>query len=133
MTPQEGQDFFETYLTRWNAQDLEGISDLFEEPSLFVLPDRSIALATRQEALALLTLVFQGLNADNFEASRYASLEARSAGGGLAVLDVAGVDRLRKDGSLIETIDAHYILRRQAEGGWRIISAVVCEPGWRRG
>ncbi len=132
MSQAEAKDFFETYLAAWNGQDLEALSRLYDEPSTFILPDRSLPLADRAATVALMELVFQGLNADGFAASRYADLEARACGEGLAVLDVSAVERVRHDGSVIETIDAHYILRRQADASWRITAAVVCAPGWRR-
>ncbi len=131
MTPDEGRAFFEAYLRAWNAQDLEALSALFAEPSLFVLPQASLPLADRSATQALLKQVFDGLNADNFEKSRYAGVTARSCGDGLAILDATTVDRLRKDGSVIESIDAHYVLRRETDGAWRIVTVVVCAPGWR--
>ncbi|MEQ8653741.1 MAG: hypothetical protein RIC87_14865 [Kiloniellales bacterium] len=63
--------------------------------------------------------------------SRHAGVTARSCGDGLAVLDASSVERLRKDGSVIESIDAHYILRKEADGAWRIATALVSAPGWR--
>lgn len=133
MTPQEAEAFFEAYLKAWNAQDLEAVSALYAEPSIFVLPQASLPLADRAATLALLKQVFEGLNAESFEVSRCAKVTGRSCGGGLAVLDATSVDRLRKDGSMIESIDAHYVLRREADGAWRIVTAVVCAPGWRDG
>ena len=38
--------------------------------------------------------------------------------------------RLRKDGSLLEVIDGHYVARAE-QGAWLFNTAVACAPGWR--
>ncbi len=132
MTNEEATQFFKAYLAAWNAQDLTALCGFYAEPSVFVLPERSLVMEDMNGTLGALQAVFEGLRAQDFGHSTYNSLEARGCAEGLAVLDVSGVMRLRKDGSLIEKIDAHYVLRHDIEGGWRIVTAVVCTPGWRQ-
>ncbi len=132
MTKEEATQFFEAYLAAWNAQDFTALCGFYAEPSMFVLSERSILMEDMNGALALMETVFARLNADDFGRSTYESLEAQGCAEGLAVLDVSNVMRLRKDGSLIEKIDAHYVLRHDPDGGWQITTAVVCTPGWRR-
>ncbi len=91
-------------------------------------------MPNREATLGLLKLVFEGLNAENFSHSRcYAAVDAKPCSDSTAFLDATAVDRVRHDGSLIESIDAHYVLRCRDDDSWRIAVAVVCQPGWRQG
>ncbi|GAB5469644.1 MAG: hypothetical protein Kilf2KO_26740 [Rhodospirillales bacterium] len=130
MTHEDAKDFYEAYLAAWNAQDLIATSGFYGEPSCFVLPDRTVPLEDANATLGLLEMVFEGLHREDFERSTYESLTVRSCNPGVAALDVSGIARHRRDGSVIETIDGHYILRHQDDGGWRIAVTVVCKPGW---
>ena len=48
----------------------------------------------------------------------------------MAIVDAKEVARVRKDGSLIEVIDGHYVVRK-FDDGWRFTMAVSCTRGWQ--
>jgi hypothetical protein len=49
----------------------------------------------------------------------------------MAIADARNVRRLRRDGSAIEVIDGHYVLRKEG-GVWRFTVTVLCAPGWQK-
>lgn len=131
MTEEDAAEFYDAYLAAWNAQDLTALCGFYTEPAFFVLPERSIALEDENVTLGFLEQVFGRLNADDYLRSTYRSLSVQDCADGMAVLDVAGIERRRRDGSLIETVDAHYVLRHNEDGGWRMTVAVICAHGWK--
>ncbi len=74
--------------------------------------------------------VFAGLEVAGFSHSEVGPVTATPCGDGLAIVDAAKVRRLKADGSLLEEIDGHYVMRETDEG-WRFTVAVVCAAGWR--
>lgn len=133
MTEDDAIEFYEAYLAAWNAQDLTALTGFYYEPGLFVQPGHTLVLGDLDETLGALERVFEKLREDDFGKSTYKSLEVKDCAEGLAVLDVAGIKRWRRDGSLMEEVDCHYVLRHEPEGGWRIAVVVVCRAGWRQG
>ncbi len=127
----EAQLLFERYLECWNNRDLEGVASCFDEPSVFVLPSGAVPLADRQALVSLLQNLFAGLEKAGFSHTTIGSIEAKSCGEGLAILDAEGVDRIKQDGSLLESIDGHYVMRN-CEGQWRLVVAVACASGWQK-
>lgn len=126
----EAQSLFERYLDCWNRRDLDGVAACFGEPAMFVLPSGAVALPDRPALVALLKKVFAGLETDGFSHTTIGAVTATPCGDGLAVLDAADVRRIRRDGSLLEDIDGHYVMRR-SDGAWQLIVAVACNRGWR--
>lgn len=126
----EARALFDTYLSCWNDRNFEGIVQCFEEPATFVMPNGTFCLPDHQSLIALLKKVFADLEKENFSHSTVDEVNAKSCGNGLAVLDASGVKRLKHDGSLLEQIDGHYIIRK-TEGGWQFSVAVVCQSGWQ--
>lgn len=130
-TEQEIKALFERYLTAWNARDLATVADCYTEPSLFILPDASVPVQDNEAMINLLKLIFEGLEKEDFSHTEIEDVKACACGENLAVADASTVRRLRRDGSEIECIDAHYILRRTKDG-WRFTTAVVCSAGWQK-
>lgn len=121
---------FARYLEYWNARDVSATAACFTEPSMFVFPNGTIALPDHAALAALLKKVFIGLEAAGFSHSEVGSVTATPCGDGLAIVDASRVRRLKTDGSLLEEIDGHYVVRETDEG-WRFTVAVVCAAGWR--
>ena len=121
---------FSDYLDAWNARDFERIASCYAEPSVFVLPQQTVSLPDRAAMVQLLKRIFEDLEAHGFSHSTVGEIEASACGDGLAILDVRDVKRIREDGSILENIDAHYVIK-QINGSWRFVVAVVCRSGWR--
>lgn len=124
--------FYAGYLKAWNARDYAVLTDCFALPATFVSPAGTVCATDRTKLLLQLEATFDRLEADGFSHSELGALESRRCGEGMAVAEACGVRRLRTDGSLQESIDAHYILRREP-GGWRFVVSMACTPGWRQG
>lgn len=122
--------FFQRYLAAWNARDFDAIVKCYSEPCTFVFPDVTVTAADHAALRALLQKVFVTLEADDFSHTEIASVTARPCGETLAVVDATGVKRLRRDGSILEIIDAHYTTRK-SEDAWVFVTALVCAPGWQ--
>ena len=88
------------------------------------------SLSNRAEFVAFLTKLFAGLNDGGFSHSTAGRISAVKCNKNLAIMDVSNVKRLKGDGSVLEEIDAHYILTA-TDDGWKFAAAIVCEPGWR--
>ncbi|NKB54394.1 MAG: hypothetical protein GKR97_19675 [Rhizobiaceae bacterium] len=127
----EAQNLFEKYLDCWNNRDLEGVASCFDEPSVFVLPSGAVPLPNRQALVSLLQNLFAGLEKAGFSHTTIGSIEAKLCGEDLAILDAANVDRIKHDGSLLERIDGHYVMRN-CDGQWRLVVAVACTSGWQK-
>jgi len=121
---------YDRYLTAWNGRDFAGVADCFAEPAQFVLSAATIALPDRKATIAMLEQLFDRMIAEGFSHSTIGAVSVRPCADGLAIMDARDVKRLRDDGTALEVIDAHYVVRREADG-WRIAVAVVCDPGWR--
>ena len=126
----QAKALFYRYIECWNARNLPGVAACFTEPSMFVLPTGTIALPDHAALVALLKNVFAGLEAAGFSHSEVGPVTATPCGDGLVIVDAAKVRRLKADGSLLEEIDGHYVMRETDEG-WRFTVAVVCAAGWR--
>lgn len=124
------QTLFDRYLTAWNARDFDAVATCYAEPSFFVLPQASVPVSDKAAMISLLEQIFTGLEADNFSHTEIGAIEARSCEKDIAIVDAKDVKRLRKDGSVLEAIDAHYVARRK-DGKWLFTTAVVCAPGWQ--
>jgi len=122
--------FYAGYLEAWNKRDMTGLADCFTLPATFVSPMATVCVTDRAELRTSLTRNFERLESQGFSHSVLGSLTVRASNEGLAVADARGVRRLCRDGSLLEEIDAHYILRHDARG-WRFAVTVSCAPGWQ--
>lgn len=126
----EVDELYARYLEAWNARDFERVASHFSEPAMFVLPAAAVSLPNRAALVALLEKVFAGLEANGFSHSTIGAVTARACGEGLAIADARDVRRLRADGTAIEVIDGHYVLRREQKG-WLFTLAVSCALGWQ--
>lgn len=126
----EVEELYARYLEVWNARDFEGVARCFSEPAMFVLPTAAVSLPDRAAVVALLQKVFAGLEANGFSHSTIGGVTARACGEGLAIVDARDVRRLRADGSAIEVIDGHCVLRKE-QGAWMFTTVVTCAPGWQ--
>lgn len=124
------KELFERYLSAWNARDFPAVAACYAEPSLFILPDATVPVGDRGALVTLLENIFAGLDAAGFSHTEIGAITARACGENLAVVDATDVRRLRKDGSVLEVIDGHYIARR-VEGVWYFTVATACAPGWK--
>ena len=122
----EIETLYERYLTAWNGRDFLGVAECFTEPAFFVTPNMDISLPDHSTLVAMLQKMFAGLEADGFS---HTEISARTCSERMTIVDVKSISRLRKDGSLIEVIDGHYVAR-QTDDGWKFTTAVVCAPGW---
>lgn len=121
---------YRDYILAWNARDFEGLAAFYTEPSMFITPQALVPIADRAAMVALAQTIFERLEADSYSHSEIGPIVVRECDDGLAVMDIADVRRLRRDGSVIETIDPHYICQR-VEGVWRFASVVSGRRGWR--
>lgn len=121
-----------SYIRAWNAQDFAAMAAHFTEPAMFILTSDTRALATRAELAAFLRGIFEGLNAAGFDHTEIGAIEVVRCADGLWLAEVADIRRFHRDGSLMETIEVQYTLRREPDGVIRLISVLWCEPGWRR-
>ena len=126
----EAQALFARYLECWNNRDFEGVAACFDEPSMFVLPTGPVSLPNRQALVELIGKIFDGLEAAGFSHTTIGAIEAHPCGDGLAILDARDVSRFKKDGSILETIDGHYVIRQSGEE-WCLAVAVPCATGWK--
>ncbi|MEP3275672.1 MAG: hypothetical protein ABJN26_08170 [Stappiaceae bacterium] len=127
---QAARELFAGYLKAWNDKDFSAVAACFDYPSVFVLPEATVTLSDEAALIALLERIFSGLEAENFSHSTVGSVVARRCNQEMAILDARNVARLRGDGSVIENIDAHYVIKRR-EGQARFAVAIVCESGWQ--
>ena len=125
----EIRSLFDRYLTAWNARDFERVAGCYCEPSLFILPGAVVPVEDKAALIALLGSIFAALENDNFSHTEIGKLEVCPRGGSIATADATGVRRLRKDGTEIEVIDAHYVLRR-SENGWQFATAATLPHHW---
>ena len=126
----EMEDLFDRYLTAWNRRDFPGIVECFSEPSFFMTPDMDISIPNRSSLVVMLQKMFAGLEADGFSHTEVGEISAQRCADSMAIVDVKSISRLRKDGSLIEVIDGHYVARR-TDDGWQFSTAIVCVPDWQ--
>ena len=120
---------FARYFAAWNARDFEGVADCFDAPCQFVTPDSVLGLPDRAALIEMLEGMFARLEADGFGRTELGPVTARECNDGLAIRDVKNVARLRADGSALDRLDAHYVMRRTTDG-WRLATAVPCARGW---
>jgi|GEM_PF-1569149 len=134
MTPMqiEAEALFHRYLRCWNGRDLTGVAACFAEPAMFITDRSAVALPDRTAVVALLERLFAELDAAGFSRMTIGPVQALACGDSLAVVDALDVRRLNGDGSLLETVDGHYVMRR-TDDGWRFAVAMACEQGWRAG
>jgi len=125
----EVRAFYERYIAAWNAQDFPAVAACYAEPAMFLLPGTTVSLPDRTAMIAMLETLFARLTGEGFSHSEFDSLTVRPCGEGIAIADARNVRRLRGDGTAIEVIDAHYVLRKEG-GDWRFATTVTCEPGW---
>ena len=127
---QETQKLFDRYLKAWNARNFAGVADCFTEPAMFVLPGMTVSLPNHAELVGMLRKLFETLESQGFSHTTLGRISPRPCGQNMAILDVRSVKRHRDDGSLLEEIDAHYVMKREG-GRWLLTVAVSCAPGWR--
>ena len=127
---QETQKLFDRYLKAWNARDFPGVAACFSEPAMFVLPGATVNLPDRAAIVAMLRKLFETLESQGFSHTTLGRISPRPSGEDLAIVDVRSVKRHRHDGSVLEEIDAHYIMKNE-NGDWLLTVAVSCSPGWR--
>jgi uncharacterized protein (TIGR02246 family) len=130
-TPTEQiETLYQRYLNAWNSRDFKGVAACFSEPAFYALPGMDVSIPDRASFVALLEKVFAGLEADGFSHTEVGEISAQACSEQMAIVDAKAVARLRKDGSYIEVIDAHYVAR-QFDDGWRFTVAVTCNQGWQ--
>lgn len=115
------------YLTAWNARDLDGVAAQFTEPARYVLPGANLHMADRPAIVAALTSLFAGLEANGFDHSEAGALSVRICNETTVLAELRDVTRLRRDGSVLEVIDALYVCLRE-DGQWRLSVAIACDP-----
>ena len=125
----EIQAFYDRYITAWNAQDFEAVAACYAEPAMFLLPTTTASLPDRAAMIAMLKTLFARLNGEGFSHTEVGSFTVKPCGEGMAIADARDAKRLRADGTAVEVIDAHYVLRKDG-GDWRFAITVTCEPGW---
>ena len=108
------------------------MASFFTEPSVFVLAAGTHVLVDRAALVAFLREVFAALEAAGFGHTEIGEITTKRCAAGLMQAEVADIRRYHREGQLLETIEVQYTLRRDADGALRMISALWCEPGWRR-
>ena len=127
---QETRKLFDRYLTAWNARDFPGVADCFTEPAMFVLPGTTISLPDHESLVGMLGKLFETLESQGFSHTTLGRISPLPCGEDMAIVDVRSVKRHRGDGTLLEEIDAHYVMKRESDR-WLLTVAVSCAPGWR--
>ncbi|MBA4285667.1 MAG: hypothetical protein C0434_09080 [Xanthomonadaceae bacterium] len=124
----------DSYIAAWNAQDFERMAAHFTEPAVFVMPSGTTVLPTRTALAEFLRTIFVPLNARGFGHTRIGAISSRALADGLYLAEVDDIRRYRRDGSLLETLEVQYALRRDPAAltaGLSIAMALWCDPGWR--
>jgi uncharacterized protein (TIGR02246 family) len=127
---QETQKLFDRYLKAWNARDFPGVAACFSEPAMFVLPGATVSLPNRAALVEMLGKLFETLENQGFSHTTLGRISPRPSGEGMAIVDVRSVQRHRRGGSILEEIDAHYVMKSE-NGSWKLTVAVSCANGWR--
>lgn len=117
------RDLFAKYLKAWNRRDFSIVAACYTEPGFFVLPNMSLTLEDASATISLLKKIFAGLDEEDFSHTEIDEISVNPHSEQLATADAYGVRRLRHDGSEIEVINAHYVLRR-TDVGWQFTTAV---------
>jgi len=120
------------YIAAWNARDFPAMASFFTEPAVFVLASGTHVLADRAALVAFLREIFVALEAAGFGHTEIGAITTTRCATGLMQAEVADIRRYHRDGQLLETIEVQYTLRLDTDGALRMISALWCEPGWRR-
>jgi hypothetical protein len=128
----EAEALFHRYLRCWNGRELGGVAACFAEPAMVITDKAAVALADRAAIVTLLERLFAELDAAGFSHTTIGPVHALACGDTLAVVDALDVRRLKGDGSVLEALDGHYVMRL-TDDGWRFAMAMTCEPGWRAG
>ena len=122
---------FAQYLEAWNARDFEGMAAMFSEPTVYFFPDGAHPFADRAALIDALKSVFARLEAEDFSHTEIEAIDARQCNDTLAIVYVSNVARIRRDGSVIDVLDAVYVCTLK-DDQWELSTAIGCWPDWRK-
>ena len=115
---------YRTYVETFNREDAGGVAKLLSYPAMMGGPGHPPM--TIPDALAYQRLIegtFQHFKAKGWVRSQIDRMDAVATAGDTGVL-VANYSRYRRDGSMIESGNGHYVMRR-SDGRWSIIAAIA--------
>lgn len=116
------------YLEAFNAGDAERAAAFYATPCTIVRPLGARVLASHDDAREMLSRSLDLLRTKGFAQSRFTDRRVHVMSG-RAVLLGGAFDRLRADGTLIESVCCTYVLAR-ADAGWQVATNIVHPPGW---
>jgi ketosteroid isomerase-like protein len=117
---------FIKYVQTFQTLDPHATPPYFHVPCMFISPQGVRVMATAADVEALLTQVMEGLKARNYAQSALMDLHVKQMSGNAALVSFSRV-RYATDGRELERLGETYTLRK-AEGGWKIVVAVIHDP-----
>ena len=121
---------FADCLRAWNGRDFAGVTTLFTEPGVHVLPT-DVSCPPDHGALAgLFAKVPTDLDADEFDRTEIGTHTASQCNDIIALVDPKDVVRHRKDGRITERIGTAYVCFKDKAGSTQR-AAIGCWPDWR--
>ena len=125
---QELTAFYRAYLKAWNGREFERLANFFDEPCMVATAAGGMSFASRAAYQAHQRQAFAEIEARGYSHTTVGEITAAPLGPGLALLDVADVCRMHRDGSIMERRRAHYLLRLTGDG-WRFTVVASCIVG----
>ena len=124
MTDESGPRDVIARIERAFGRDVDAWLACFDEPLVFVGPDDTVTIETRDAARPWFESNFEALRAAGFESTGADEIRVRPMGEGMALVD-AHFTRRRSDGSVLERLAALYVCRRPDDGTeWRVAALV---------
>ena len=115
---------YRSYVETFNREDAAGVARLLSYPMMVGGPGHPpIAIPDQLSYQRMIEGTFQQFKAKGWVRSQIDRLQAVATAGDTGVL-VAFFSRYRRDGSLIESRNGHYVMRR-SDGKWGIIAAIA--------
>jgi ketosteroid isomerase-like protein len=126
MDAAEIRSFIEAYYAAFVPGNTEAVLPFYAEPALIVSEDYAIAAETRDSLRELIEGALSALAAIGFSHSRSTYAGIHPLGPALCRAAIR-CERIHRDGSVLATLGATYLLRRE-DARWQIVSVAVHAP-----
>ncbi len=114
------------YYRVFSNMDVQSALSYYHEPVTFVTAGSVITAATRTEAAARLTALYEDLRPRGFGRSELTQLHIKQLGAGLAMASGVAV-RYKLDGHELNRTGVTYVLRKTSQG-WKLAVLVSHDP-----
>jgi ketosteroid isomerase-like protein len=123
----ELEEFYRSYIERFNGKDLSAFLRVFAYPNAVLTGEQGLSVHAGEAEMATAFRQFMNaLQARGWDHSRVNALQVHPLSDALALL-VADYTRYRADGSVLEPGRACYMVRRE-EGGWKVLTLAEARP-----